>query len=246
MKVYVYIPARYASTRLPGKPLVDICGKTMIEHVYDRAKEAKHVEDVIIATDDDLIMEAVKAFGGKAVMTGEHTSGTDRIAEAAKIEGGPDTDIIVNLQGDEPLIDPRAIEDVAGLLLEDETCNMATLATEIKTNEELNDPNIVKVVLDKDMHALYFSRSPIPHARDKKHEFTALKHLGIYAYRRDFLYEFSTLNETVLERTEKLEQLRVLENGFKIKVAVADILCEAVDTEEDLKRVKKMMQERKK
>ena len=229
--VIIVIPARYGSTRFEGKPLAEINGKPMIYHVYQRAKKVKCVDDVIVATDDERIKKAVEAFNGKAVMTSkEHKSGTDRVAEVAE---RIDADIIVNVQGDEPLISPEAIEQAVMPLVENKKIRMSTLMTKITKEAEYNDHNIVKVVTDKEGFALYFSRSLIPYPRGKQ-RLNAYKHIGIYVYRKDFLIRFAAMSQTPLEQTESLEQLRVLENGFKIKVVETDYDSISVDTPRDL------------
>ena len=233
-KIVVIIPARYNSTRFEGKPLAEINGKPMIYYVYQRSKKAKCVDDVIVATDDKRIKNAVEEFNGGAVMTSkEHKSGTDRVAEVAK---KIDADIIVNVQGDEPLINPEAIEEAVMPLIEDENIRVCTLMKKITTEAEYDDPNIVKVVADKERFALYFSRSPIPYPREKEH-LKVYKHIGIYVYRKDFLLEFADMQQTPLEQIECLEQLRVLESGFKIKVVETDYDSISVDTPKDLEVV---------
>lgn len=245
MKVVAFIPARYGSTRLNGKPLVNICGKPMVQWVCEKARAARLVNDVTVATDDERIMRAVRDFGGKAVMTSPaHTSGTDRVAEAVR---GTHADIIVNVQGDEPLIEPRLIDQAVSPMLDDPDLKLCTLKTRIRDEEEYRNPNAVKVVTDKDGFALYFSRSPLPHYRTPFNEAAhpAYKHIGLYVYRRDFLVEFSSLKPTPLEQSEHLEQLRALENGFRIKVVETDYNPVSVDTPEDLERVRALMKGRK-
>ena len=238
-KVLCVIPARYASTRLPGKPLLSIAGKPMIEHTYRRAELAKFVGEVVIATDDERIFTAVKQFGGKVVMTRiDHASGTDRLAEVA--EKYSDADVIINVQGDEPLIDPTIIDRLVRVMLDDPMLEMATVKTTLHENE-YNIPSAVKVVTDEDGYALYFSRSLIPYPRNKG-EFIAYKHIGIYAYKRDFLLKFSKLPQGALEKTESLEQLRALESGSRIKVLTVDSVAIGVDTEEDLLQVRKLLE----
>ena len=240
-QVIIVIPARYGSTRFEGKPLAEINGKPMIYQVYQRAKKAKCVDDVIVATDDERIKNAVEKFNGKAVMTSkEHKSGTDRVAEVAK---SIDADIIVNVQGDEPLISPEAIEQAVKPLIEDKKIRMCTLMTKITEEAEYGNPNIVKVVTDKEGFALYFSRSLIPYPGEKEH-LKVYKHIGIYVYRKDLLLEFADMPQTPLERIEGLEQLRVLENGFKIKVVETDYDSISVDNPEDLEVVKKIINSR--
>lgn len=235
MKSLCVIPARYSSTRLPGKPLRDIAGLPMIVRVYRRAKKAERVTDVIVATDDERIFKAVEENGGRAVMTrADHNTGTDRLAEVA--ENFSDVDLIINVQGDEPLIDPILIDELTSLFENDENLQMATVKTELKDEAEKNNPNNVKVVTDKNGYALYFSRSLIPYPR-KEGISKVYKHIGIYAYRREFLLKYAKMESTPLELTESLEQLRALENDYKIKVIETDKEFVGVDTEEDLARV---------
>lgn len=240
MKVLCVIPARYASTRLPGKPLKDIAGKPMICRVYDRASEAEKIAAAIVATDDERIYEAVRQHGGKAVMTRkDHPTGTDRLAEVA--EKYPDVDLIINVQGDEPLIEPSLIDELAAVFEEDAALQMATVCTEIQDKEEQENPNNVKVVMDKNGYALYFSRSLMPYPR---HAGTPVyKHIGIYAYKRDFLLRYAKMEETPLEHAESLEQLRALENGYRIKVIKTPYRFVGVDTEEDLAKVNEIFRQ---
>ena len=241
-KVIVVIPSRYASTRLPGKPLVPLAGKPMVQHVYERAKRAQTVHRVIVATDDQRIMDAVAAFGGEARMTrSDHRTGTERIAEVAVHEPG---DVFVNVQGDEPLIDPVAIDTAVGALLEEPQAQISTVATPIRHAGDIMDPNVVKTVLDFDGNALYFSRAPIPWIRDtqQKVHVKYWKHLGLYVFQREALLEFPTLPQGELERIEQLEQLRWLENGWKIRVAEVAHDAVSVDVPEDVARVEKRMQ----
>jgi 3-deoxy-manno-octulosonate cytidylyltransferase (CMP-KDO synthetase) len=234
----VVIPARYASTRLPGKALIDIAGKPMIQWVHERAR-ASRASDVLIATDDTRIAEAARRFGAPVEMTSPtHQSGTDRIAEVARAKRWKDSDVIVNVQGDEPLMPHALIDQVAGLLLDHSGAGMATLAAPLARLEDLLDPNIVKVVADGQGRALYFSRAPIPWDRDNRQSFAgARRHIGIYAYRVDALLKLAALPPTPLEQLEKLEQLRALENGIGIRVADAVEKPGAdVNTAEDLAR----------
>jgi 3-deoxy-manno-octulosonate cytidylyltransferase (CMP-KDO synthetase) len=236
MKTAIVIPARYASSRLPAKPLLRETGKYLIQHVYERACESR-ADTVVVATDDGRIFNAVRGFGGNVVMTREdHPSGTDRVAEvAAKL----DADVIVNVQGDEPMIEPATLDLLADLLRTDADAQMATLATPIRSLDVWCDPNCVKVVCDKQGRALYFSRSPIPFVRDGEPEFTSgrfLQHLGLYAYRREFLLKLATLPPEPLELTEKLEQLRVLALGYGIQVGVIPHAHRGVDTPADYQR----------
>jgi 3-deoxy-manno-octulosonate cytidylyltransferase (CMP-KDO synthetase) len=241
-KVVVVIPARYGATRLPGKPLVSLAGKPMIERVHDRAKMAKTPDRVIVATDDERVRQAVEAFGGEARMTRpDHRTGTERVAEvAAHVEGH----LFVNVQGDEPLLDPAAIDAAVNALLEEPGADVATVATLIKTPTDIMDPNVVKVVLDFDDNALYFSRAPIPWVRDaaSKIQVRHLKHLGLYVFRRDALLDYPTLPQGELERVEQLEQLRWMENGVKIRVAEVEHDAISVDVPEDVARVEKLLQ----
>lgn len=234
MNVICVIPARYASTRLPGKPLKDIAGKPMICRVYDRASLAKRTQATIVATDDERIVKAVEKDGGRAMMTRkDHPTGTDRLAEVAA--AFPEADLVINVQGDEPLIDPGLIDELAAAFDDDADLQMATVKTEITDEEEQKNPNNVKVVTDKNGYALYFSRSLLPYPR---HTGTPVyKHIGIYAYKRDFLLHYAKMAEMPLEHAESLEQLRALENGYKIKVVETKAKFVGVDTEEDLQRV---------
>jgi 3-deoxy-manno-octulosonate cytidylyltransferase (CMP-KDO synthetase) len=241
-KVVVVIPARYGSTRLPGKPLVSLNGQPMIQRVYARAKSARRVDRVIVATDDDRIVKAVNSFGGEARMTrADHRTGTERVAEvAAHVEG----DVFVNVQGDEPLLDPIAVDTAVAALLEDPGAAVATVATPIKIPGDIMDPNVVKVVLDFDDNALYFSRAPIPWVRDTGNTIQVrhLKHLGLYVFQREALLEYPTLPQGELERIEQLEQLRWMENGTKIRVAEVEHDAISVDVPEDVARVEKLLQ----
>lgn len=243
MKVICVIPARFASTRLPGKPLALIAGKPMIQHVYTKACQAKLPEEVIVATDDQKVVEVVKGFGGNVVMTSsEHPSGTDRLAEVAL--NYPDVDVIVNVQGDEPMITPQVIDALAEAFNKDPGLSMTTLKT-LMEPEEYDNPNAVKVVTDLNDYALYFSRSLVPYPRKKNDAFKVYKHVGVYAYRRDFLLQYAALEPTPLEQVESLEQLRVLENGFKIKVLTSDFHGIGIDTKDDLDAVNKLFAQNK-
>ena len=235
MKSICVIPARYSSTRLPGKPLKDICGKPMICRVYERAKLAKSVAEVIVATDDKRIFDAVEKNSGQAIMTrADHKTGTDRLAEVA--EKFPDVEVIVNVQGDEPLIEPTLIDELIDEFVKDKNLQMATVATELTDADEMKNPNNVKVVIDKNNDALYFSRSLIPYPRNVGKS-KVFKHIGIYAYRRNFLLDYAKMTSTPLEQSESLEQLRALENGFKIRVIKSSCRFIGVDTAEDLELV---------
>ena len=241
MKVLCIIPARYASTRLPGKPLRDIAGKPMIVRVYERAIEAQRVHEVVVATDDERIRAAVEEHGGNAVMTrADHATGTDRLAEVAAQR--PDCDLIINVQGDEPLIDPAVIDALVAPFEHDTELMMATAKTEITDAAEMENPNNVKVVTDRTGNALYFSRARIPYARNAGAK--VYKHIGIYAYRRDFLLAYAKMAQTELEGSESLEQRRALENGYRIHVVETDAVFIGVDTEEDLAAVNAEYQRR--
>lgn len=238
MKVLCVIPARYASTRLPGKPLSMIAGKPMIQHVYERACQAQMPDEVIVATDNELVEKAVTAFGGKAVMTSpDHPSGTDRLAEVALMY--PDVDVIVNVQGDEPMIPPEVIDNLAKAFEADAELNMATMKVAMD-EADYDNPAAVKVVTDLNGYALYFSRSLMPYPRNKPEGYKVYKHVGIYAYRRNFLLKYAALQPTPLEKAESLEQLRALENGYKIKVLESTFKGIGVDTPEDLAAVNEL------
>ncbi|HKW34345.1 MAG TPA: 3-deoxy-manno-octulosonate cytidylyltransferase [Candidatus Acidoferrum sp.] len=242
VKVVVVIPARYASTRLPAKPLVSLAGKPMIQRVYERAKLATSADRVVVATDDQRIVKTVEGFGGEARMTrSDHRTGTERVAEVAAHEEG---DVFVNVQGDEPLLDPVAIDTAVASLLEEPMAAIGTVATAIKTPADIMDPNVVKTVLDFDGNALYFSRAPVPWVRDmgSKIQVRHLKHLGLYVFQREALREYPTLPQGELERIEQLEQLRWLENGWKIRVAEVEHDAVSVDVPEDVTRVEKLLQ----
>jgi 3-deoxy-manno-octulosonate cytidylyltransferase (CMP-KDO synthetase) len=234
------IPARYASSRLPGKPLADIAGHPMIEHVYRRAAEAPGIDAVVVATDDERIRTAVERFGGVVRMTGAgHRTGTDRVAEVAS---DLRCEIIVNVQGDLPLIEPKMIVDVLAPLEADSSVQMTTLRREVRHPDEVASPHVVKVVCDRQGNALYFSRSPIPFDRDG--QAPVFKHIGLYGYRRDFLLAFANLPRTPLEQCESLEQVRALEHGYRIRVVVSSYESTEVDTPEDLERVRHLMSTR--
>lgn len=245
MDVIGIIPARYSSTRFEGKVLADIAGKPMIQHVWERAKEALLLEDLIIACDDERVAKAAGDFGAKAVMTAKaHASGTDRICE---VINPLDVKIVINIQGDEPLIHPTMIDGVARALLGDSSVSMATVMKRIEEPQVINDPNVVKVVIDKNNFAIYFSRSPIPfHAKGSEINYPVyFKHIGLYGYTKDFLFTYKNLPVSNLEKIERLEQLRVLEEGFGIKVIETKYDTIGVDTPEDLERVKLYLRERK-
>jgi len=243
MKALGIIPARYGSTRFPGKPLALLAGKPMVQWVYERASQAELLSEVIVATDDQRIFDAVKNFGGRVVMTrSDHPSGSDRIAEVA---AESDAEIIVNIQGDEPLIEPAAIDLGVKILLDHPAAQVGTLVCPIRNAADLRNPNIVKVALAQDHTALYFSRSPIPFSRDARvdtewlQQHTYFKHIGLYIFRRDLLLQFVKWPMGVLERVESLEQLRLLEHGVKIHVAVTAYEARSVDTPEELEALNK-------
>ena len=240
------IPARYGSTRLPVKPLVDLCGKPMIQHVYERATQAKLLTRVIVATDHEAIVERVRSFGGEVMMTPEKLqSGSDRIAYVAQRLNN--ADIIVNIQGDEPLIAPQMIDEAIAPLIHDATIQCGTIVKKIDSADDVMNPNTVKVVLDNDGYAMYFSRSPIPYFRNgsamqewhTQHPY--YKHFGLYVFRRDFLLKYATWKESALEQVEKLEQLRILAHGYKIKVAITLYDSIPIDTAEDAEKVRAIL-----
>ena len=246
MKIVGIIPARFASTRFPGKPLADIGGKPMIQRVYEQAKSV--LPDVWVATDDDRIFKAVEKFGGNAVMTREdHKSGTDRIQEAAEKIGG-DFDVIINIQGDEPFVQPSQIETLMHLF-DDSQTQIGTLGKPFDVSngmENVDNPNSPKIVTDLRGFALYFSRSVIPYVRGKEHDvwhenFPYLKHLGVYAYKKDVLKEVTSLPQSSLEMAESLEQLRWLENGYRIRVGKTDVETVGIDTPEDLQKAEEFL-----
>jgi len=236
------IPARYESQRLPGKPLADIAGKPMIQWVYERALQSRHLSEVIIATDDERIQKAVQQFGGNVQMTADtHQSGTDRIAEVA---GNSEADIIVNIQGDEPLIESEVIDASIAPLIADPSVEMGTIACPLE-QDDLHDPNVVKVVFNRDHRALYFSRAPIPYPQgtgkpDSQNIYW--QHIGLYVYRTEFLLQFTQYQSTTLEQVERLEQLRALEHGHQIHVEPTEYRSRSVDTPEDLERVRQTIQ----
>jgi 3-deoxy-manno-octulosonate cytidylyltransferase (CMP-KDO synthetase) len=243
MKVVCIIPSRYESSRFPGKPLADLCGKPMIQHVYERVLMAKIVSYAAVATDDQRIFEAVRKFGGHAVMTSvEHKSGTDRITEAVSGLDLEDTDIVVNIQGDQPLFEPAQIEEVVRPLLDDPAVPMSTLIYKIIRAEEITHPNAVKTVFDHDHFAIYFSRATIPFVRDRGQAVSYYKHHGIYAYRKGFLHTFTRLPVRVLEKLEALEQLRAIEYGYRIKVVETLYDSVEVDTPQELDRVRSLIE----
>jgi 3-deoxy-manno-octulosonate cytidylyltransferase (CMP-KDO synthetase) len=231
MKIVAVIPARYASTRFPGKPLTDVCGKTMIERVYEQAAQIAGIDKVIVATDDERIITAVNGFGGNSVMTSQEcASGTDRVAEAVK---DIDTDVVINVQGDQVILDSEALAGLVECMARGE--RMATIAVPARP-EDVNDPNIVKVVCSLKGYALYFSRSTIPYERSSGH-YRMLKHVGIYGYTKETLFRFRQLPQSPLELSESLEQLRALENGIPIMVVAAEGEFHEINTEQDRQRI---------
>jgi len=248
-KVIGIIPSRYGSTRLAAKPLIELCGKPMVQHVYERAKQAIVLDDVIVATDHQAIVDAVKKFDGKVMMTpATLRSGSDRCAYVA--QALPDADLVVNIQGDEPLIAPQMIDEAVRPLLENAAIEMGTVVKEITSADEVSNPSIVKVVLDKDGFALYFSRSAIPALRNgtpmsqwhRHHQY--YKHIGLYVFRRDTLMKFASWQETKLEQAEQLEQLRALEHGIKIKATLTLYDSCPIDTVDDVEKVRLFLQRR--
>ncbi|MEN6303712.1 MAG: 3-deoxy-manno-octulosonate cytidylyltransferase [Armatimonadia bacterium] len=252
MRIIGMIPARLASTRLPRKVLLDIAGKPMVQHVYERACQSQHLSEVVVATDNAEVFAAVEAFGGKVAMTSpDHASGTDRLAEVAR---NMDCDLIVNLQGDEPLLKPEVIDAAVAPFLQEQGLRLGTVATPITTLEEHLEPSAVKVVVDQRGFALYFSRCPIPYFRldagqevgdsrtHPKSGLQPLKHIGLYVYTKETLLWMASLERTPLEITESLEQLRALENGCPIRVVRVDYSPIGVDTPEDLERVRELLQ----
>lgn len=237
-RIVAVIPARYASTRFHGKPLADLAGRPLIEHVYRRVTECRAIGSVIVATDDERIRQAVEAFGGRVQMTHPaHVSGTDRVAEVAR---GLDSELVVNVQGDEPLIDPEMIQEALAPFADPAT-QMGTLRRRIDDPADFVNPHVTKVVVARDGHALYFSRTPIPHHRDPGAPLEAWKHVGLYVYRRKFLLEFARMAPTPLERLEALEQLRAIEHGIRIAVVETRHTSIGVDTPEDLEKVRRIL-----
>lgn len=240
MNIIGIVPARYGSTRLEGKPLKDICGKPMIQYVYEIVLKSELLTQVIVATDDQRIVDAVEKFGGKARLTSiNHRTGTDRIAEVAK---DIQSDIVVNIQGDEPLLDVRMIDEAIRPLITEPDLKACTLCRPITNTEDLQNPNVVKTVFDRNGNALYFSRSLIPYPR-KGEGHQAYEHIGIYVYRKDFLMHYINMSPTPLEVSESLEQLRILENGIRLKVVITayDYNGLSVDTQEDLDHVRRIV-----
>jgi 3-deoxy-manno-octulosonate cytidylyltransferase (CMP-KDO synthetase) len=242
MKVYGIIPARYGSTRLPAKVLADIAGKPLIQHVYERARRSPALDRLVVATDDDRIFLRVKSFGGEAVMTSPaHPSGTDRAAEAAGILNAAEKDLIVNIQADQPLFESGMIDEIVSPFQEEAGIEMGALVHPILREEELSNPSVVKVVADRRGFALYFSRSPVPFVQTAGARPRFYKHIGPYAYRMDFLLEFTRLPRGTLEQAESLEQLRALENGRRIRIVETRFDSQEVDTPEDLEIVRALL-----
>ncbi len=238
-KTAIIIPARYGSSRLEGKPLLKVLDKPVIQWVYEKAQMAKLADMIIVATDDERIFDCVKSFGGNVEMTSvNHKCGSDRIREV--VERHPEIDFIVNLQGDEPLIEPESIDAVARNVQMDEMADISTLIRRLETEEEINNPNLVKCVIDKNGFALYFSRSKIPYERNIN-ESDFYGHLGIYGYKRDALIKMTSMPQTPLEKTESLEQLRALENGMKIKTSVVNFVPVGIDTKDDLEKFREIV-----
>ena len=243
MKTVVIIPSRYGSSRFPGKPLALICGKPMIQHVYENVALTNAIDDVYVATDDDRIFQAVQSFGGKALMTSpSHTCGTDRLAECADILKLADDDIVLNIQGDEPLINSEMVHNLMSCF-DDEQVYMGTLKKEIVVAEELDNPNVVKVITDVNDDAIYFSRFCLPYNRDGR-KIKHYKHVGAYGYKAFFLKKFSKMEKTNLELSESLEQLRVIEHGLKIRVKETHVQTVGIDTPEQLKMVEEIIKNR--
>ncbi len=240
-RVLGVIPARFASSRFPAKALATLAGKTMLQHVWERASATRYLSNVIIATDHDSIYNEARKFGAQVRMTrSDHASGTDRVAEIAASDAAS---VIVNIQGDEPLIDPAAIDGLVSSMLEDVELRMATLKKRIEHAPEILNPNVVKVVTDRDGDAIYFSRCPIPFQRETGGEPAVyFKHIGLYAYNREFLLGYSDLPVGPLEQAEKLEQLRALENGYRIRVVETDYESLGVDTPEDLEKLRTVLE----
>ena len=239
-KTAIIIPARYSSRRLNAKPLIEVCNKPIIQWVWEKAKLVKSADMVIIATDNQEIYDKAKSFGAEVEMTSDkHQSGSDRIVEV--VQKYPEISYVVNLQGEEPMINPDSIEEVIKLIKDNENTDIATLVSLIKADEDLEDPNMVKCVFDKDGYALYFSRSKIPYERN--YDITSFyKHIGLYAYKRDSLFKMSEMEQADIEKAESLEQLRALYNGMKIKTSVIEDSSIGIDTIEDLKAFKKLVE----
>ncbi len=239
-KTVIVIPARYASTRLPGKPLLKVNNKPIIQYVYEAAQKSKLADSIIVATDDDRIVEAVKKFGGSVEMTSaEHKCGSDRITEV--IQRHPEFDYVLNLQGDEPQITPNIIDKTISALIENDDTDISTLVREITSKEQINNPNCVKCVFDNNNNALYFSRCPIPYERNEN-QAPYYAHIGIYGYKKESLIKMTKLPQSVLEKQESLEQLRALQNGMKIKIAIVGLNPVGIDTIEDYEKFKSQIE----
>ncbi|MEN8200140.1 MAG: 3-deoxy-manno-octulosonate cytidylyltransferase [Thermodesulfobacteriota bacterium] len=238
MSIIAIIPSRYDSKRFPGKPLADIQGKSMIQRVYEQAQKSELMDSVHVATDSDKIQDAIREMGGSVIMTSDNcSSGTDRVAEAARsLDLGTD-DVIVNIQGDQPLLPPECLDDLVQPFFSTPDLPMATLAHRLTDEKEINDPNNVKVIFDGDHYAIYFSRARIPYNRDHRENIPYYKHIGIYAYANSFLQKFSSLPHSSLEHIEKLEQLRVIESGNRIKVTVTEYDSPSVDDPADIEKI---------
>lgn len=237
MKVTAIIPSRFESKRFPGKALADIHGKTMIQRVYEQVQKSSLIDTVYVATDSDAIRTSINEIAGNVIMTSEKcSSGTDRVAEAARTIKLEKDDIVINIQGDQPFLQPECLNDLVQAFLKQPGLSMGTLAYGIKNDDEINDPNNVKVVFDKNNLAIYFSRAKIPFNRDNTQNILYYKHIGIYAYSNSFLQKFTTLPDSGLEHVEKLEQLRVIEGGYKIQVTVTDFDSHSIDDPADLKK----------
>jgi 3-deoxy-manno-octulosonate cytidylyltransferase (CMP-KDO synthetase) len=246
MKIIGVIPSRYGSSRLAGKPLVDLCGQTMIERVYRCSKRSKLLESVIVATDDERIYNEIKRFGGDVEMTSpNHQTGTDRIVEVAQKRGFADEDVVVNIQGDQPLIDAKTIDNLIRPLAEDKSLVMSTMSYRITDPADINNPACVKVITDCNGMAIYFSRLAIPYVRDPQGvdllQVPYYKHLGLYAYRKKFLVQYSSLKPSHLEKYEKLEQLRALENGYGIKVVESQFDSAEINEPEDVEKLRALI-----
>ena len=236
------IPARWKSSRFPGKPLHPLAGKPLLQHVHERACQCRSLEELAVATDDERIREAAESWGARVIMTSsDHPTGTDRLAEA--VAQMPGATHVINLQGDEPLLDPELIDEMAGILSADHSLRMITAANPLDDVASRDDPNVVKVVLDTSGHALYFSRSPIPYARREEDRPTMLRHMGLYGYRRDFLTEFVSWQPTPLEQSEQLEQLRALEHGTRIRVLITNHRALGLDTPDQAPELEALLQQ---
>ena len=243
MQAIGIIPARYGSTRFEGKLIKDLCGKPVIQHVYERAKKARLLDDLLIAADDDRIVNVVKNFGGKVISTSKsHSTGTDRLTE---VVNSIDVRVVVNIQGDEPLINPLLIDDLVRAMQDDKTIVMATAVKKSRSMEEFKSPDVVKAIIDQNRYALYFSRQPIPTFLKPGADNFFYKHIGIYAYNKDFLFTFKKLPKSTLEKNERLEQLRAIESGYRIKTVETNFETVGVDTPEDLELAKRFLEKEK-